>query len=93
MKKNAEDTITGLAEDAQDLLEATAGVAESKVVEARKRLSAALERGKEAWGQVQDCAVEQAKAADEVIRDNPYQSIGIAFGIGALLGFLLTRRR
>lgn len=90
--QNMQDSAADLADDAKALLAATADVAEAKVVEARKRLSAALERGKEAWGQVQDFSVAQAKAADEVIRDHPYQSIGIAFGVGALLGLLMARR-
>lgn len=95
MKKHPDihESAANLAEDAQALLAATADVAEAKVVEARKRLSAALERGKQAWGYVQDSAVEQAKAADKVIRDHPYQSIGIAFGVGAVIGLLLGRRR
>jgi ElaB/YqjD/DUF883 family membrane-anchored ribosome-binding protein len=94
MKKHndIQESAANLAEDAQALLAATANVAETKVIEARKRLSSALERGKEAWGQAQDYASAQAKAADEVIRDHPYQSIGIAFGVGALLGLLLRRR-
>lgn len=87
-----QESAAHLAEDAQELLAATANVAETKVIEARKRLSAALERGKEAWSQAQDYAVEKAKATDEVIRDHPYQSIGIAFGVGALLGLLMSRR-
>jgi ElaB/YqjD/DUF883 family membrane-anchored ribosome-binding protein len=87
-----QESAANLAEDAQELLAATANVAETKVIEARKRLSAALDRGKEAWGQAQDYAVEKAKAADEVIRDHPYHSIGIAFGVGALLGLLMSRR-
>jgi ElaB/YqjD/DUF883 family membrane-anchored ribosome-binding protein len=94
MKKNAEiqDSAANLVEDAQALLAATADVAEGKVVEARKRLAVALEKGKQAWGHVQDRAVAGAKAADEVIREHPYQSIGVAFGLGALLGLLLGRR-
>lgn len=94
MKENneIESRAANLAENAQDLLAATADVAESKVVEARRRLSAALQRGKEAWNDVQDQAVEKARLADEIIRDHPYQSIGIAFGVGALLGLLLRRR-
>lgn len=81
-----------LAEDARALLSATAEVAEDKVIAARERLSAALEHGREAWGTVQERAVAGAKATDKVIRTHPYQSIGIAFGVGALVGFLLTRR-
>jgi len=37
-------------------------------------------------------AVERAKAADRVIRDHPYQTIGIAFGLGLLIGALARRK-
>ena len=84
--------IDTLAEDARALMAATADVAGDKVAEARKRLGAALESGKELYGRVRDKAVEGAKAADETVREHPYQAIGIAFGVGALLGYLLTRR-
>jgi ElaB/YqjD/DUF883 family membrane-anchored ribosome-binding protein len=91
-KTDMENSASSLADDARELLAATAGMAETKVVEARRRLQSALERGKEAWGELQDKAVEQAKVADEVIRDHPYHSIGVAFGVGALLGVLIARR-
>jgi len=81
-----------LVEDAKELMSATAHVAEEKVVEARRRLAAALERSKEAWNNVQEKAVAGAKATDRTIREHPYQSLGIAFGVGALIGFLLSRR-
>jgi len=81
-----------LIEDAQDLLAATAHVAEEKVIEARKRLTAAIEKGREAWRNVQETAVSGAKATDRAIRKHPYRSIGIAFGVGMLLGFLARRR-
>lgn len=91
-KADIQDNATNLAQDAQELLAATADVAETKVIEARKRLSAALERGKEAWGHVQEQAAAQAKVADELVHDYPYQSIGIALGVGTLLGLLMARR-
>jgi ElaB/YqjD/DUF883 family membrane-anchored ribosome-binding protein len=37
-------------------------------------------------------AVERAKAADRVIRDHPYPTIGLAFGVGLLIGFLVARK-
>ncbi len=37
-------------------------------------------------------AVEQAKAADRVVRDHPYQTIGLAFGLGLLIGILARRK-
>ena len=82
-----------LAEDARALMAATADVAGEKVSEARKRLAAALESGKELYGRMREKAVEGAKAADEAVHEHPYQAIGIAFGVGALVGYLISRRR
>ncbi|MGH7950389.1 MAG: DUF883 family protein [Limisphaerales bacterium] len=81
-----------LVEDAQALMAATANVAEQKVVEARERLAAAIEKGRQTWNRVQEKAVAGAKATDETIREYPYQTIAIAFGIGAAIGFLVSRR-
>src|ERR1041385_3017765 len=81
-----------LAEDARALMSATADVAGEKVGEARKRLAAALENGKEIYGRVREKAVEGVKAADETVRENPYQAIAIAFGVGAVIGFVVARR-
>ena len=81
-----------LAEDARALMAATADVAGEKVAEARNRLAVALERGKEIAGSVRDKAVKGAKAADETVREHPYQAIGIALGVGAVIGFLVARR-
>ena len=81
-----------LAEDARAFMAATADVAGDKVGEARKRLAAALETGKEIFGRVKDRGIEGVKAADEAVRDNPYQAIGIALGVGALIGYLVGRQ-
>ena len=76
--------MTQLTEDARDLMNATADVAGEKVGEARKRLATALERAKVK-------AVEGAKVADQTIRENPYQAIAIAAGVGAIIGYLAAR--
>ena len=81
-----------LAEDARALMAATADVAGEKVSEARKRLAAALESGKKILGRVKDKAVEGAKATDEAVREHPYQALAIAFGVGAIAGYLISRR-
>ena len=81
-----------LAEDARALMAATADVAGEKVGEARKRLAAALERGREIAGNVRDKAVAGAKDADEAVREHPYQAIAIGVGVGALIGYLAGRR-
>jgi len=82
-----------LADDARALLAATADVAGDKVGEARKRLAAALDSGKELYGRVRDKTVDCAKATDEVVHEHPYQAIGIALGVGAILGYLAACRR
>ena len=37
-------------------------------------------------------AVERAKAADRAVRDHPYETIGLAFALGLLVGILARRR-
>ena len=86
------DAMGTLAEDARSLMSATADVAGEKVGEARKRLAAALESGKEFYGRVREKAVEGAKATDQTVQEHPYQAIGIAVGVGVLLGYLVSRR-
>jgi ElaB/YqjD/DUF883 family membrane-anchored ribosome-binding protein len=81
-----------LAEDARGLMAATADVAGENVSEARRRLADALDSGKELYGRVRDKAVEGAKVADDAVHEHPYQAIGIALGVGALIGFLAARR-
>jgi len=84
--------VSTLAEDARALMAATADVAEEKVVEARKRLGVALDGSKRILGRVRERAAEGARAADETVHEHPYESIGIALAVGALVGFLLGRR-
>lgn len=81
-----------LAENARGLMAATADLAGEKVGDARKRLAAALERGKEIYGHVKEKAVEGAKATDQAVHDHPYQAVGIALGVGALIGYFVARR-
>ena len=86
-----ENNLKTLAQDARALLAATADVAGDKVTDARKRLTAALDNSKAVLGKVRDGVAEQAKAADEVIRDNPYQAMFISLGVGVLVGYLAAR--
>ena len=86
------DQLSNLADDARALLAATTDVAGEKVGDARKRLAAAVDRSKEIYGNVRDKVVDGAKAADEAVRERPYQAIAIGVGVGAVLGFLIARQ-
>jgi ElaB/YqjD/DUF883 family membrane-anchored ribosome-binding protein len=88
--------LENLTRDAENLLKATAGDVSEKAKDARTRVAAALERAKATCVHLQEQTVATAKAAakkaDTVIRDHPYESIGVAFGIGLLIGVLVTRK-
>lgn len=81
-----------VAHDAEDLLRATAGVAGEKAQEARERLKTAIESARASLYRLEERAIAGAKVADKVIRDHPYESLGVAFGVGLLIGVLVTRR-
>lgn len=81
-----------LAADARALLDATSEIADEKVAEARKRIELALTTGRDTYDRIKAQAVETAKAADRRVHESPYQYIAIAFGVGALVGFLFPRR-
>jgi len=89
---HSKDNAASLMDDAQDLIVATAHVAGEKVSLARERLMAAIENGKKSWERAQHRAVSTAKATDKVIRANPYRSLGVALGVGAVVGYLISRR-
>ena len=90
--KAISDAMSTLAEDARALMSATAHVAGDKVTEARKRLNAALERGKYTYGRARAKAIEGAKAADAQVHEHPYHAIAIGVGVGALLGYVIARQ-
>ena len=94
MKNQINANETGLvAEKARPLPTSFGEVAREKVEDARQRLATALERGKEICGRVREKAVEGAKATDQAVHKHPYQAIGIALGVGTLVGYLVGLRR
>lgn len=81
-----------IVRDSEELLHTTKDVVGDKAQEVRERLTAALAATKRTCRDLEDKAIEGAKAADKTIRDHPYQSIGVAFGVGLLIGVLVTKK-
>jgi ElaB/YqjD/DUF883 family membrane-anchored ribosome-binding protein len=85
-----------LARDAEGLMKATAGDLSDNVREARARLGSAIESAKATCSELQGQMVATARAAgrraDAAVRNNPYECIGVAFGIGVLVGVLVVRK-
>ncbi len=61
--------------------------------ELRAKLEAAVERAKAACERLEAKTIEAAKVTDKAVRDHPYQAIGIGFGLGLLIGVLVSRSR
>ena len=91
-KEKIMEDLKVVARDAEALMKATAQGMGEKAQEARERLGVAVERAKESCRKLEDKARAGAKATDKVIREYPYQSVGIAFGIGLLIGVLVNRK-
>ena len=82
--------------DSEELLRATAGVAGDKMAEVRAKaqdhLSAAKIKLAEAEVMVVDKAKAVGRATDDYVHDNPWAAVGIATGVGFLVGLLIGRR-
>lgn len=78
--------------DGEELLRAGAEDLSERGAAAREKLAGALEVARETQRRLQQKALDGAKAADNFIRTKPYQAIGVAFGVGMLLGLLASRR-
>ena len=81
-----------IVRNSEELLHTTKEAVGDKAQEARERLTEALDAAKRTYGQLEGKAIEGAKAADGAIREHPYQSIGVAFGVGLLIGALVTSK-
>jgi ElaB/YqjD/DUF883 family membrane-anchored ribosome-binding protein len=81
-----------LIHDAEELLKAGTTEAGGKLEELKARLHASVDRMKETCHHMEEKVVAGAKATDKVIRAHPYESIGVAFGVGLLIGVLVARK-
>ncbi len=85
--------LKNLVIDSEDLLKELAGELSEKGKQARARLAATLEAAKETCGDLKEKAKAGAEAVDETVREHPYTSIGVAFGVGLIIGVLVSRRK
>src|SRR6266478_2360033 len=84
--------LRAVVHDGEELLKAGASELSERGMAARERLAAALEAAKETRRKLEERALAGARATDRVIHEHPYESIGIAFGVGMLIGVLVNRK-
>lgn len=82
--------------DAEELLRMTADEVGEGAADLRGRVQTRINQAKAELGHLQEAAVAKAKAAghatDEFVHQNPWKSIGIAAGVGLVVGLLISRR-
>lgn len=82
--------------DAEELLRATASQAGERAAVARERIERSLERAKvklaEAESVITEKTREMAHATDQYVHENPWRAVGVAAGIGLIIGLLISRR-
>ena len=81
--------LSTLINDAEELVKATGG---KIAVKSKEELVAGLDKLKASCKRIERRAAAGAQNADQFVRENPYQSVGIAFGLGLMIGILLWRR-
>ena len=87
------DDLKVLGHDADELVRATAGGARETVCEARAPLGRAIEAARRGCDRAKRRVKEGVKMADEVVHKHPYETVGVAFGVGLVLGALAVWRR
>jgi ElaB/YqjD/DUF883 family membrane-anchored ribosome-binding protein len=82
---NLMDDLKAVMADAEELLRATAGEAGPRVQAARARAEETLRNARE---RLQGAGRE----LDAQVREHPWAAVGVAAGIGLLVGVLLARK-
>src|SRR3954465_9217761 len=81
--------------DAEELLKATANQAGEQVAALRKRIEESLKEGKETLADAEEVFLDTTKDAAETapayVQKNPWSALGIAAGVGLVLGLLIRR--
>jgi ElaB/YqjD/DUF883 family membrane-anchored ribosome-binding protein len=87
--------LSAVAADLDELLKITAGNASEAILGVRERVGECLRSAKESLGDARHLAIKEtkqvARSADAYVRDNTWAAIGIAAGVGFLLGAISAR--
>lgn len=82
--------------DAEDMLSATADQVGEKISRLRSRIEARLREARVRLADAETLLVEKtkaaARAADDYVHESPWTAIGVAAGVGVLVGLALGRR-
>ena len=96
IKEDLASDFKALIEDIEELLKVTAGQTGENIADLRQRLEKRIEAGRKALGEqpwtLLDKAEEAKASVEAYVRENPWTTLGIASGIGLVLGLFLRRK-
>ena len=82
--------------DAEDMLHATADQTGEKVAKLRERIQARLQGAKVRLADAEAAIVAKSRAAaratDTYVHESPWTAVGVAAGVGLLVGLIIGRR-
>ena len=95
-KERLMNDLQALIVDAESLFESSAGEVSETVSQARLGMKERLSKAKIDLQKLQEAAANKAqiacKATDGYVHDHPWQSMGVATGVGLVIGMLMHRR-
>jgi ElaB/YqjD/DUF883 family membrane-anchored ribosome-binding protein len=90
------DDLRAVVADAEELLKATAAQTGERVDKVRAKAEESVRAARARIQEMGDSAHAQAREAarevDQQVRENPWTAVGIAAGVGLVLGILIGRR-
>ena len=95
LEKNAAklaDDLENVVHDAEELVKAIPGGVSDKAREAKDRLVQTVDNARATCRRLEEKAVEEAKRADKLVHERPYEFMGAALGVGMLIGLLINRK-
>src|SRR3984957_4338816 len=96
IKAAATGEIKSLIADVEDLMARIADLKDADVVRVRGKVQRAVDATKQSLADgaevIRQRAQDVASTADDYVRDRPWQAVGIAALVGAVVGILATRR-
>jgi ElaB/YqjD/DUF883 family membrane-anchored ribosome-binding protein len=91
------DDLQTVIGDAESLLRETAQQGGERIREVRMRAEESVRAAKERLAGIEQDAIQRAQAiagdTNDFVRSNPWQAVGIAAGVGLVLGILIMSRR
>lgn len=88
--------LQAVVRDTEDLLKATAGDASERAAKARAHAEESLRKARARMNEMEQHlatrAREAAQKTNEYVHENPWPSVGVAAGIGFVVGLLIGRR-